>query len=215
MQLRSFLVIILCLGVTGQLPLAAAETAPAPSTAPAILVLGDSLSAGYGIAANQAWPVLLQQRLGEQAPGYRVINASISGETTAGGVTRLSALLDKHNPDIVILELGANDGLRGLSLDAMRDNLDNMIKQSLAQRSRVLLVGILLPPNYGPAYTRDFAAIYRDLAQGFNIPLVPFLLDGVVFNAELLQDDGLHPTAAAQPQLLDNVWSHLEPLLKR
>jgi acyl-CoA thioesterase I len=184
--------------------------APAPS----ILVVGDSLSAGYGIDVRDGWVALLQQRLTKQGYPYTVMNASISGDTTAGGLARLPAALKRQPPQIVILELGANDGLRGLSLRATRANLEAMIKAAQSTGARVLLVGIQLPPNYGPDYTDKFRAIYHDLAQRHNLPLVPFLLDGVALKPELMQPDGLHPRAAAQPRLLDNVWPYLEPLLK-
>jgi acyl-CoA thioesterase I len=187
-----------------------AGAAPAPS----ILVVGDSLSAGYGIDVRDGWVTLLQQRLTKQGYPYMVLNASISGDTTAGGRTRLPAALKHQRPQIVILELGANDGLRGLSLRATRDNLEAMIKAAQSAGARVLLVGMQLPPNYGPDYTDKFRAMYHDLAQRHNLPLVPFLLDGVALKPELMQTDGLHPRAAAQLRLLDNVWPYLEPLLK-
>jgi acyl-CoA thioesterase-1 len=186
------------------------SAAPAPS----ILVVGDSLSAGYGIEVRDGWVALLQQRLARQGYPHTVVNASISGDTTAGGRARLADALKRHHPQIVILELGANDGLRGLPLRETRTNLEAMIKAAQSVGARVLLVGMQLPPNYGPDYTGKFRAIYRDLARNNDLPLVPFLLDGVALNPKLMQPDGLHPRAAAQPRLLENVWPYLEPLLK-
>jgi acyl-CoA thioesterase-1 len=182
--------------------------------APSILVVGDSLSAGYGIELRDGWVTLLQQRLTKQGYPHTVVNASISGDTTAGGRARLPDALKRHRPQIVILELGGNDGLRGLSLRETRANLDAMIKAAQTARAQVLLVGIHLPPNYGPDYAGKFHAIYHDLARIHNTALVPFLLDGVALTPGLMQPDGIHPRAAAQPRLLDNVWLYLEPLLK-
>ncbi len=187
-----------------------AGAAPAPS----ILVVGDSLSAGYGIELRDTWVTLLQQRLSKQGYPHAVVNASISGDTTAGGRTRLPAALKRHRPQIVILELGGNDGLRGLSLRETRANLEAMIKAAQSAGAQVLLIGIHLPPNYGPEFTGKFHAIYRDLARAYNAALAPFLLEGVALSPGLMQPDGIHPRAAAQPRLLDNVWPYLEPLLK-
>jgi acyl-CoA thioesterase-1 len=187
----------------------AAGAAPAPS----ILVVGDSLSAGYGIEMRNGWVTLLQQRLTKQGYPHAVVNASISGDTTAGGRARLAAALNRHRPRIVILELGGNDGLRGLSLRETRANLDAMIKTAHSVGAQVLLVGIHLPPNYGPEFTRKFHAIYHELARAHDTALVPFLLEGVALTPGLMQPDGIHPRAAAQTRLLDNVWPHLEPLL--
>lgn len=158
---------------------------------------------------------LLQQRLAQQGFPHHVVNASVSGETTSGGLSRLAAALKQHQPDIVILELGANDGLRGLPVNDMQRNLRAMIEASRAVKAHVLLVGMKIPPNYGPHYTQEFAASYPQLAQQYGLPLVPFLLDGVAGKAELTQDDGLHPNAAAQPRVLDNVWSALLPMLRK
>jgi acyl-CoA thioesterase-1 len=182
--------------------------------APSILVVGDSLSAGYGIELRDGWVTLLQQRLSKQGYPHAVVNASISGDTTAGGRARLPAALKRHRPQIVILELGGNDGLRGLSLRETRANLDAMIKAAQSAGARVLLVGLHLPPNYGPEFTAKFHAIYRDLASTNNAALAPFLLEGVALAPGLMQPDGIHPRAAAQPRLLDNVWPYLEPLLR-
>lgn len=182
--------------------------------APVVLIVGDSLSAGYGIELRDAWPTLLQQRLRQQGYPHTVVNASISGDTSAGGRARLADALKRQTPEIVILELGANDGLRGLSLSATRANLETMIQTTRATGARVLLVGIHLPPNYGPDYTKKFHAIYHDLARAHQLALVPFLLDGVALNPALMQSDGLHPRAVAQPRLLENVWPKLLTLLK-
>jgi len=187
-----------------------ARSAPVPS----VLVVGDSLSAGYGIELRDGWVALLQQRLTKLGYPHAVVNASISGDTTAGGRARLPDALKRHRPRIVILELGGNDGLRGLSLRETRANLDAMIKDAKSASAQVLLIGIHLPPNYGPEYTGKFHAIYHELAHTQNIALVPFLLEGVALTPGLMQPDGIHPRAAAQPRLLDNVWPYLEPLLK-
>jgi len=187
-----------------------AGAAPAPS----ILVVGDSLSAGYGIELRDGWVTLLQQRLTRQGYPHTVVNASISGDTTAGGRARLPAALKRQRPQIVILELGGNDGLRGLPLRETRANLDAMIKATQAAGARVLLVGIHLPPNYGPDYAGKFHTIYHDLARAHNTALLPFLLEGVALTPGFMQPDGIHPRAAAQPRLLDNVWPSLESLLK-
>ena len=187
---------------------------PALARAPVVLVLGDSLSAGYGIDVNAGWVNLLQQRLRQQGYPHQLVNASISGDTTSGGRARLPRALALHHPDLVIIELGANDGLRGLSLTSMRANLAAMIKLARAQGAQVLLIGMYLPSNYGPAYTEKFHAVYRDLARELNIPLVPFLLEGVAIKPDLMQADGLHPRAVAQARVLDNVWPLLTPLLR-
>jgi len=174
-----------------------------------ILVLGDSLSAAYGIPRERGWVSLLQQRL----PNGNVINAGISGDTTDGGLARLPNLLEKHQPDIVILELGANDGLRGFQIQRIRDNLRQLVQLSQRANSKVLLIGSKIPPNYGLRYTSDFYESYTALAHEFKLPLVPFLLDGVATNPELMQDDGLHPRAEGQQRILDNVWKYLQPML--
>ena len=179
-----------------------------------ILVYGDSLSAAYGIPREQGWVSLLEQRLKQHYPGYQVANVSISGETTSGGLNRIAATIKQHKPGIVILELGANDGLRGLPITDMRNNLTSIIKASQQANAQVLLVGMMIPPNYGPKYTREFTASYAALAKEFKLPLVDFLLDGVAGQAEFVQPDGLHPTANAQERILENVWKQLRPLLK-
>lgn len=179
-----------------------------------ILVYGDSLSAGYGLEEGQGWVYLLQQRLQQRHLPYRVVNDSISGETSAGGLERFPGALERCRPDITVLELGGNDGLRGLSLAMLQRNLDTMVKLARAGGSRVVLLGMRLPPNYGEQYTTRFHRIYLDLARKDKLPLVPFLLEGVALDPELMQDDGLHPNAAAQGRLLDTVWPVLAPLLR-
>ncbi len=194
----------------------AAAAAGKPGTAArTILVLGDSVSAGYGIKVEEGWVALLQQRLRQQGYGYRVINASVSGETTTGGLTRLPRALERHKPAIVVLELGGNDGLRGLPLATTRANLVRMIQLSQQAGARVVLVGMKIPPNYGPRYTQGFEQIFSDLAREYRLPLVPFLLDKVALTAGMMQDDGLHPTARGQPVMLDNVWPTLRGVLVR
>lgn len=178
-----------------------------------VLVLGDSLSAAHGIARDAGWVHLLQQRLEKSASPRTVVNASISGETTSGGLARLPPLLTEHRPALVLIELGANDGLRGLPLAEIRANLVQMLEQVRTSGARAVLVGIELPVNYGPQYRDGLRTLYRDLAGEFNVPLVPFLLDGVALEPGLMQDDGLHPTAAAQPKVLANVLAVVEPLL--
>ncbi len=180
-----------------------------------MLVLGDSLSAAYGIRSDDGWVNLLRKRLAEAAPAREVVNASISGETTAGGLARLPKLLAEHEPAVLVVELGANDALRGLPIAAPRENLARIITLGNDAGARVLLLGIEIPVNYGPQYRDALRAMYRDLARDFNLPLVPFLLDGVALDPELMQADGLHPTAAAQPTLLDNVWPALEAALRK
>ena len=178
-----------------------------------ILVYGDSLSAGFGIAVRESWPALLGQRLKAQGSAFVVANASISGETTAGGRARFAAALGQFKPAVVILALGANDGLRGLPVPAMRENLQAMARLAKQAGARVLLVGMRLPPNYGPQYTRDFDAAYRDIAKAEKLALLPFLLEPIALERDAYQADGLHPTAAAQPKILEHVWGALKPLV--
>ena len=179
-----------------------------------ILVFGDSLSAGFGIAISQSWPALLGQRLQANGSRLTVTNASISGETTAGGRTRFAAAMTQFNPAVVILALGANDGLRGLPVAAMQDNLAFMVAMARQRGARVLLIGMRLPPNYGPAYTQEFDAAFRDVAKRHKVALLPFLLEPIVLDQNAFQADGLHPTAAAQTRILDHVWNALRPLLR-
>lgn len=186
------------------------ETTPASKNSSTLLVWGDSLSAAYGIPVEKGWVSLLQTKLGDT---YKVVNGSISGETTAGGLTRLPEALKQHDPDYVLLELGANDGLRGIDLPTMRRNLEQMITLSQAADTEVILLGIQLPPNYGTTFTEKFSATYTDLAKQYTLPLLPFLLDGIAENWDLMQADGLHPTAEAQPQILENAWKVLEAAL--
>jgi acyl-CoA thioesterase I len=194
---------------------AATPSAPGENqTAPSILVLGDSLSSAHRIAADAGWVHLLEQRLRSGDGAYAVVNASISGETTSGGLARLPKLLSEVKPRIVIVELGANDGLRGLPLAEINANMHNILNAVRAAGARSVLLGIELPINYGPQYRDGLRSMYRGLAQEFNAPLVPFLLDGVAQNPQLMQDDGLHPKAEGEPKVLDNIWPVLEPVLK-
>jgi acyl-CoA thioesterase I len=186
--------------------------AAAPA-APTILIVGDSISAGYGLPPDAGWTTLLQQRLAAEHYPHRVVNASISGDTTAGGRARLDALLAQDRPAITVIELGGNDGLRGGSLDAMRANLDAMVVAAQKAGSRVLLIGMQLPPNYGPAYVSRFDATYADVAKARHVALVPFLFEGFGDDNALFQPDRIHPVVGAQPRLLDNVWRELQPLL--
>ncbi len=181
-----------------------------------ILVFGDSLSAGFGLRTqDEAWASLLQKRLSTAGYRYTVVNASVSGETSAGGRTRLPAALSQHKPAIVILELGANDGLRGLPLKPMQENLGEMVRMAKKAGAKVVVVGMRLPPNYGPDYTEKFRTSFADIAKAEGTALVPFLLEGFAQTNEYFQADGLHPTASAQPRVLDNIWPALKPLLKR
>lgn len=182
---------------------------------PVILVLGDSLSAAYGIRPEQGWVALLEERLREQGLEQRIVNASISGETTAGGLARLPALLKSHQPALVVISLGANDGLRALPLSQLRGNLQRLVSLSRASGAGVLLVGITLPPNYGAGYVERFQETFRAVAGEAKVPLVPMLLTGVAEDRGLMQPDGYHPTARAQPIMLENVWTELRPLLWR
>ena len=190
-----------------------AQTSPAWASAGVILVLGDSLSSAYGIDVQDGWVSLLQDRLAARGSQYRVVNASISGDTTHGGVSRLPAALAQYAPDIVVVELGGNDGLRGLPLSVTQSNLERIIADARKAGARVLLLGMRLPPNYGPAYAEAFHGIYEDLAERYGVARVPFFLEGVGGVDGMMQDDGIHPVAGAQPLMLDNVWPHLEPLL--
>ncbi len=178
-----------------------------------ILVWGDSLSAGYQLRPGEDWPTLLQTRLKQEGFTHAVINGSVSGETSAGGRSRLPAALEQHQPDLLILGLGANDGLRGLRPQLLAENLEVMIDAARQHGSRVLLVGMEMPPNYGPAYTRRFRQTFQDVAERSAVPLVPFLLDGFAGRPEFFLGDGIHPNAEAQELILDTVWSYLKPLL--
>lgn len=185
------------------------------SYANTILVFGDSLSAGYGLQPEEDWPHLLTQKLQqEKLSHYQVINASISGETSYGGNARFINIFEKYQPKIVFLELGANDGLRGQSLKAMQQNLDNMIQYSLNHNAKVILAGMRIPPNYGKRYTDTFYEVFQLLQQQYNIALIPFFLEDVMHDTTLIQEDGLHPTAKAQALLMERVWKTLKPLLQ-
>ena len=189
--------------------------AAALAQAGTILVHGDSLSAAYGLSREQGWVYLLEQRLRSEKLDYKVVNSSVSGETTLGGRNRIGAALDRHRPDIVILELGANDGLRGQKPRDTRANLEAMIDAARAAGARVLLVGIRLPPNYGMTYTEKFQQLYRDVAREKKVALVPFFFDGFAKKPDYFQLDGLHPAAHAQPLMLETVWRELRPLLDK
>jgi len=193
-----------------------AATVSAHAAAPVILVFGDSISAGYGLErVQQGWVALLQAKLQSQGYGYEVINASVSGETTAGGLARLPRALALHHPQIVILELGGNDGLRALPIAQLRANLAQMADLAAAAGARVLLLGMRIPSNYGPDYTEQFRSSYAALAREKKLPLVPFLLNDIALSPGLMQADGIHPNALGQPKLLENVWPALRPLLDK
>ena len=189
--------------------------AAASEREPVVLVVGDSLSAGYGVAVDSTWVALLQQRLAKQGYGYHVVNASISGDTTGAARTRLPRALELHKPAVVILELGGNDGLRGLPLRQVRENFQFLIERSKDAGAQVVLIGMRMPPNYGAAYADAFHALYGELARQYGTPMVGFFLDGVALDESLMQADGIHPTAAAQPRLLDNLWPALQKVLKK
>jgi acyl-CoA thioesterase I len=193
--------------------LAAIANATAQPTAPVVLVVGDSISAAYGLPPGTGWVDLLSARLAAEHYPHRVVNASITGDTTAGGRARLPALLTRYKPTVVVVELGGNDGLRGGDLNATRENLDAMVADVQRTGARPLIVGMKVPPNYGGGYVRKFDALYADVAKAHRAPLVPFFFEGFGEKTELFQADRIHPTAAAQPLLLDNVWPQLRPLL--
>lgn len=202
----------------GVMALLMALSALAPAWAAAaertVLVMGDSLSAAYNLAPEQGWVALLGKKLQASHPGWTVANASISGETTAGGASRIAAELARHQPAVVVIELGANDGLRGLDLAQTRANLERMITAAKQSGARVLLLGMRLPPNYGPQYTQGFERNYAELAKAHGAALLPFLLEPIASEREAFQADNLHPVAEAQPRLRDHVWPALEPLLR-
>lgn len=203
---------MLALALAWAAPAVAQDRTPR-SEAPVVLVMGDSLSAGYGMPATQGWVALLADRLERRTPPWEVVNASISGETTAGGRSRIVDALARHRPQVVVIALGANDGLRGLPTEGTAANLAWMIGAAHGAGAEVLLVGMQMPPNLGPDYTRAFADNYTTLAARFDVALLPFLLEPIALDAEAYQDDNLHPVAAAQPRLLEHVWESLEPLL--
>jgi acyl-CoA thioesterase I len=185
----------------------------ANTSRPVLLVVGDSVSAAYGLRQEEGWVELLRQRIARENLDYNVVNASISGETTAGGASRMAGLLEQYKPAIVVIELGGNDGLRGTPLPTMREQLNQMVKRSRERKARVVLVGMEIPPNYGAGYARDFSASFVQVAQANHVPLVPSLFAGFGEHRELFQADGIHPIASAEPMLLDNVWRALHPLL--
>ena len=179
-----------------------------------LLVVGDSLSAAYGMGAREGWVTLLEERLREKRFDYNVVNASISGETTSGGAARIGELLARTRPDVVVVALGGNDGLRGLPTAQMKDNLSRIVESAKGRGARVLLVGVRVPPNYGTHYMREFEAAFKEVAERHRVPLVPYILEGVGERRDLMQEDNIHPSAAAQPKILGNIWPRLEPLLK-
>ncbi len=183
------------------------------ASGPTVLVIGDSLSAGYGIDVDQSWTALLQARLEEKGYEHRVVNASISGDTTQGGATRISSALENFGPELVILELGGNDGLRGIAPNVMKDNLQSMIEASREVGASVVLLGIRIPSNYGERYTKAFEAVYRDLAAQLGVAWIEFFMQGIALNKALMQEDGIHPNTDAQPILLDNAWSVIDATL--
>jgi len=202
--------VLFCIVLAFDLTVSADDKKPA-----SILVLGDSLSGAWGINTEEGWVALLQQKISKQGLNYTVINASVSGDTTRTGLSRTEAALQQHRPAIVIVALGGNDGLRGLAFSEIENSLANIIQRCQQDDAQVLLAGVRLPPNYGPVYNEKFAALYRDLAERYDIPLVPRMLNQVAEHRELLQQDGIHPTAEAQPQIMKNVWAGLEPMLEK
>ncbi len=190
-----------------------AATAQTPIEARTILVVGDSISAAYGIQREQGWVALLEERVATLAVPHQVVNASISGDTTGGALARLPRALEIHKPDVVVIEVGGNDALRGYPINRIEHNLDAMVTLAKDAGADVLLLGMEIPPNYGARYTQAFRNVFSEVATRADAPLVPFLLDGVATDAKLMQADGIHPTAAAQPRLLENVWPTLKSLL--
>jgi acyl-CoA thioesterase-1 len=210
-----FIVRFLRRAAPGLAALLIALPAAAADAARTVLVFGDSLSAAYGLATPQGWVSLLGERIAREKLAWRVVNASISGETTAGGLRRLPGDLERHRPSLVVIALGANDGLRGQPVAAARANLEEMIRLARAARAEPVLVGLMIPPNYGIDYAREFRELFPQIARKAKVPLVPFLLDGIADKRDLFLADQLHPSAVAQPLILDNVWPTLEPLLRR
>lgn len=206
---RIFLAVCCCISLISNPTAFAADKTPA-----SILVLGDSLSGAYGINTDEGWVTLLQHQVTSEGYKYRVINASVSGDTTRTGLSRIKTALRTHNPEIVIIALGGNDGLRGLAFSEVENSLASIIEHCQQSNAKALLVGVRLPPNYGPDYTQQFTALYENLAKRYNIPLVPKMLNQVAENRALIQEDGIHPKAEAQPQIMKNVWPGLEPLLQ-
>ncbi|MEN5161633.1 arylesterase [Achromobacter spanius] len=214
MRLFSRLLLVTAFATAAAAPAHAQTAAAAQGSSPrTVLVVGDSLSAEYGIKRGTGWVPLLSERVSEQYPKFKVVNASISGDTTSGGVARLPALLRQHEPAVVVLELGANDALRGLPLNMTEQNLRKMAQAARKADADVLIVGMQIPPNYGRDYAQRFAAVFNKVAKDENARLVPFLMEGIATNRAMFQADGIHPNEDAQPQLLDNVWPALRPLL--
>ena len=203
-----FLAVLCCTTLLSNPTAFASDKTPA-----SILVLGDSLSGAYGINTDEGWVALLQQQINSNDYEYQVINASVSGDTTRTGLSRIETALQAHKPEIVIVALGGNDGLRGLAFSEIKNSLASIIERCQQNNAKVLLIGVRLPPNYGPAYTQQFATLYQNLAKRYNIPLVSKMLDQVAEKRALIQQDGIHPTAEAQTQIMKNVWPGLEPLL--
>jgi acyl-CoA thioesterase I len=212
-MIKSLLLFLVLLAPTLANPVMAASSQA--TQAPVILVTGDSLSAAYGIGIEEGWVALLQKRLQAQGYPHRVVNTSVSGETTRGALARLPSELSQHKPAIVLIELGANDGLRGQSLKTMRENLARMVRLSQRAGARPVLFEMMLPANYGQQYTEDFRKSFANVARANGVPLLPFLLNSIALDPEAFQSDGIHPTAASQPRLLDAIWPALKPLLDR
>ncbi|KEQ12386.1 hypothetical protein GZ77_17770 [Endozoicomonas montiporae] len=185
-----------------------------PVSQKTILVYGDSLSAAYGLEIQQGWVSLLQEKLDQTKSDWKVVNLSISGETTAGGLSRLPAALKEHRPELMLLQLGANDGMRGTPLTSVSNNLEQMIQQAQTEDVDVLLFEMMIPPNYGPVYTRKFTRIFHDLGKEYTVSVVPFFLDGVAGHPKLNQPDGIHPVAKAQPMIFNNVWPHIKTAME-
>ena len=185
------------------------------SEPPTVLIFGDSLSAGYGIEVDQSWAALLQARLKDQGYEHRVINASVSGETTEGGATRIDTALADFSPELIILELGGNDGLRGFPVARMKGNLEKIVARAKASGAAIVLLGIRIPTNYGPRYSAEFESVFRQVADEFEVQWIEFFMDGIALNDDLLQDDRIHPNAVAQPMLLDNAWPVISATLEK
>ena len=196
------------------LPFGALSMTASADDSATILILGDSISAAYNMEISQSWPSLLQDRLDQHGYAYRVFNSSISGDTTRGGLARLPRLIEMHHPAIVLLELGGNDGLRGLPVEETRKNLSAMIEQSQAAGAKVILAEMRIPPNYGQTYTEKFAATYALMTEEYGVMLLPFMLESIALESGMMQDDGIHPAIEAQPILVDKVWVLLEPQLQ-
>lgn len=205
---------IVVLAIAASSIAAVAASANGAADAPVIVAFGDSLTAGFGVAPDEAFPARLAERLRREGYAYRVVNAGVSGDTSAGGLRRVDWVL-RTKPDVVIVALGANDGLRGLSVAGLRDNLEAIVRRIQASGARVLMAGMRMPPNYGAAFTEEFAAAYRDVARRTGVPLVPFLLDGVAANPALNLPDGIHPNAEGHRVIADRVWPHVKPLLTK